>query len=174
MPHIFNLLNARVVVALCCSDWMWRADDGRGVLGQERRARRRDWLQELRQGLGAAVREQWLDWPVQQLHWRRYMQGRWPGASFLNSELRVVPFETTVLASKNLPRVLEPLQILTCEHWQIYPSQVNFNLRALASHLRNWLNITMWWRLLVGGGGSDYQWIVITTGTHRQLCMGIK
>ncbi len=62
-----------------------------------------------------------------------------PGASFLIIDLRVAPFATTVLASENLQRVLNPLQILTCEHWQVYPSQVNFNLRALASRLRNWL-----------------------------------
>ena len=62
-----------------------------------------------------------------------------PGTSFLNIDLPVVPFTTTVLASENLPRVLEPSQILTCEHLQIHPLQVNFNLRALASPLRNWL-----------------------------------
>ncbi len=60
------------------------------------------------------------------------------GASFLNIDLRVVPFATTVLASENLPRVLEPSQILTCEHWQLHPSQVNFNLGVLASRLTNW------------------------------------
>ncbi len=38
------------------------------------------------------------------------------GASFLNIDLRVVPFATSVLASENLGRVLEPSQILTCEH----------------------------------------------------------
>ena len=40
--------------------------------------------------------------------------------------------------SENLQRVLEPSQILTCEHSQLHPSQANFNLWALASHLRNW------------------------------------
>ncbi len=60
------------------------------------------------------------------------------GASFLNIDLQVVPLATTVLASENWWRVLETLQILTCEHSQIHPSQVNFNLRALTSRLRNW------------------------------------
>ena len=59
-------------------------------------------------------------------------------ASFLNIDLWVVPLATTVLASENLQMVLEPLQILTCEHLQVYPSQVNFNLWVLASHLKNW------------------------------------
>ncbi len=60
-----------------------------------------------------------------------------PWGQFLNIELRVVPFATMELASKNLWRVLEPWQILTCEHSQIPPLQVNFNLRVLTSRLNS-------------------------------------
>ena len=65
----------------------------------------------------------------------RFKQKR-HGASFLNIDLRVVPFTTTVVASEILQRVLEPSQILTCEHLQVYPSQVNFNLASACKSLK--------------------------------------
>ncbi len=67
--------------------------------------------------------------------------------SWPNIDLWVVPFATTVLASENLWRVLEPLQILTYEHSQLHPSQVNFNLRVLASRLRNWSGLRVHLRI---------------------------
>ena len=84
-------------------------------------------------------------------HWRNPTRSRLTittGSCFFSCRKRLQSrgeFLKHWLASENLPRVLEPSQILTCEHSQVYPSQVNFNLRLLASRLRNWPLVWFCW-----------------------------